>query len=239
MPFAKGQRVSFVNKGVTLHAHVRAVSRTGVSVVTDDWRYTKALPERHFQPSNAPLPEGAPGHRVWRKGERIQIETPDRVAHATVVSGDMFVVKAIEDGGEIEHTAPADKVSASTKVLPTPAPSVMDDWSVTGYRAVKSMSEETEAFTARIAYKGKAVCTVSNDGHGGCHGYGGNPEAVGRLHEAAAAWLAEANVEHLTEAADIWVTWYATLRPYAVDAMEHLRSFDLQVGQYVNMPEGP
>lgn len=239
MPVAKGDRVVLTHGGKAYQGHVLKVSAAGVGLVLDDWRVLKPMPAASVAPSAAPVAEGTPGFRKWGKGDRIEFEHDGRTLHATVRSADLLTVKATGDGAKYEYTLPAREVRPSTKVLPKPAPSVMDDWSVRSYRAAPALSQETDAFAADIAYKGKTVIKASNAGHGGCNIYHGDRAMVDRLHADAKAWLNEANVEHLTEAADEWVTWHATLRPYAVDAREHLQEQDNVLGQYVHMPASP
>ncbi len=237
MGFAKGQRVQVKAKEGMIQAHVVKVAAAGVTLILDDWRKTKPLQPSQVQPSTAPVVAGGPGHTVYGKRDRVEFKDDGgKLLHGTVESGDMFKVKVVLDGGEMVYEVPQRELAASTKVLAKPAPSVMDDWGVRSYKAVPALSEETEAFTADITYKGKSVIKAKNDGHGGCNMYHGDRAMVDRFQADAKAWFDEANVEHLIEAADHFVTWHATLRPYAVDAMEHLREYDLRLGQAIHTP---
>ena len=49
-------------------------------------------------------------------------------------------------------------------VIPDPAPA---GWVLKSYKEIKSMSEETLCFSARLYIDGKLACDLSNHGHGG------------------------------------------------------------------------
>lgn len=239
MALAKGQRIE-IRVGDTIeYGHVHKVAAAGVSLLTDSWMVTKPVAAARVIPSLQPVPDGAPGSRVWKKGDRIEFVTRERLVHATVLSANLLDVKAMADGGEVEYGVPARGLRPSSKVLPVPAPSVMDDWAVRAYKTARGLSEETEAFSAELTYGGRVVIRARNDGRGGCNMYHGERAHLDRLHRDAQAWLAEADVEHLAEAADLWLDWHARLRPYAVDAREHLRRFDREVGQAIHTPFEP
>jgi hypothetical protein len=236
MALTKGQRIEIRAKGATQLGHVHRISAAGVALIMDSWMVTKPVDAARVEPSTAPVPEGTPGHRKWAKGDRVEFEHDARTVHATVVSADLEIVKSIADGGAYEHVTKARDLRPSTKVLPKPAPSVMDDWGVRSYREAPARSRETDAFEATVTYKGKPVLKAGNDGKGGPNRYDGDRETVDRLVRDGQTWLAEAGVEHVVEGADQWLDWHARLRPYAVDAREHLRETDELIGQKIYQP---
>ncbi len=252
-PFSKDQRVEVTSGGKLHHGVVYKIEGENLVVRLDNGNLCKPFPHRHFKPSKEPLPANGV-HRAWAKGERVEFKADvkvgdgprarkeTQVVHGTVI-GAGKTLKVMADGGQSEYTVPPALLSPSTKVLTAAVPDPMDAWAVTSYKEIRSMSEETVAFTAKVTHDGKVVMLASNDGHGGCNRYGalpGFPRIRETFAKAAKDWFVRHGVPEVIEADDMFITWHATQRPYAVTGPEFVREHGLMmedVGNRILMRE--
>ena len=239
-PFRKGDRVEVTSGKETHHGVVQRIEAENVVVRLDSGKLCKPFPARHFRPSTKPLPEGDV-HREWAKGDRVEFKVAvpvddgprarkeTKLLHGTVLSV-AKAAKVMVDGGQHEFTVPLGLLAPSTKALPAPVPDAMDDWGVTSYKEMRSLSEETTAFSAKVTFRGKVVMLASNHGTGGCNRYDALPGAPPRIAATFAAaakdWFARHGAPVVTEAEDLFLTWHTVRRPYAVTAKEFVREYD-------------
>jgi hypothetical protein len=135
-------------------------------------------------------------------------------------------------GGDKQITVPASKLVKDDFKLPEDPPNCMSDWTLKNYKEYEQMSEETDAFTAVICYKGKPVITVKNDGRGGCNDYqpvsfksAKDPVTSVRAFINAAEEWAKLFINDAYDPADYWLVWQAHHALYGCTAKKYFDDY--------------
>lgn len=80
-----------------------------------------------------------------------------------------------------------------------PAPQIPAGWTLKAFKEMKSLSEETRCFSAKLQVDGKLVCEASNHGHGGPNSYHWLDASAAAQVEATAATFSEFDFEQLDD----------------------------------------
>jgi hypothetical protein len=163
-----------------------------------------------------------------KKGMRVEFNYLGEHLFGTVDKGGSKSVKVIIDGGEKVVSGPALSFKVSNTPLPKDPPSVMDKYSIIGYKAHNDMSDETTCFSAKICLNGKPIISVSNEGCGGPHNFHplvGTYAGIDKFLEDAKAWCEQFGYKDPMEPGDFWVDWYTGSRPYAITAAKYVKDF--------------
>lgn len=167
--------------------------------------------------------------KQFKKGDRVCWRSTDEegnvtLKHGTITKGGKNIV-ATMDGGKYEVKGKPTQFRYSDKPIPKDPTSPMDDYSVTKYKEIPEMSDETTAYVATISYKGKPVLQAQNQGCGGdtmLHLIANEPltvsSSIDMFIKAAKAWATQFGQTKPFEAYDEWIDWYVNYRPFAVTA---------------------
>jgi len=227
--FGVGTRVKTNYRGKEVHGMVSGHKRNGNLVVVIDDVDGQSLvgPRTSFKPSDVPAPATAP-RLTYAKGDRVETLYRGVLKHGTVTTFRNGRVTALIDGGVEKISGSVACFKPSSKVVAPEPFSPLDGYDVINYRRYAGLSQETDAFTAHITWKGKRAIEVSNDGQGGCNRYHridiNDRKVEDTFHAAAVAW-AKLNGCDLdpTTAADLWVSWKN--EPAGQTAREYLAPF--------------
>ena len=168
-----------------------------------------------------------------KKNDRVMWTDGNKILHGTVIRVGKRI-SVIQDGGEYKVTGIPSIFSPSNKLLPKDPPSPMDDYRVTNYKEHKELSEETNAYTAIIHYKGIPILSARNTGCGGSteiHPLTGiTSEDLGKFWADAKAWVIQFGQTSPFETYEDWIDWYIHKRPYAVSAREYNEDVERRMG---------
>lgn len=162
---------------------------------------------------------------MFKKGDRVLWEGQDgKEHHGTVTKGGSHV-KAVEDGGMVEVSGPADIFDHSQESSAVES-TVMDAYSVEKYESLPRRHEGT-IFTADLCKNGVKVAEIFNDGSGGGNTYTPPCKEAEAL---ADEWAKNAGDEHPFESLDMWVVWYMSGRPFGQKSKEFFAALRSHVG---------
>lgn len=157
-----------------------------------------------------------------KKGDNVSFtfEGTDHIGVVLKGGSNKIVVGIYHNGEELSIKGHARGFKPVNREAFKDDPSAMDGYSLSGYKEVESMSEDTACFTATIKTpKGKKI-RVSNEGRGGPDFFDGDRKAIDQLFADAKAWARQngSPFSSLSEDASLWIKWYEFRRPYHVSA---------------------
>lgn len=160
---------------------------------------------------------------VIKKGDRVECTIKGVLKYGVVVKGGK-VITVILDGGVYEVKGQASAFSLSDHPLLKDDPSIMDKYSVHGYKEIAGHGD-SPTFQAKIYKDGKPFLNVSNDGWGGNNDYGYGA-GVEEFYNDAKAWALSNGDAELIDPNDDWVYWYQFKRPYGVTSKMYIAEFE-------------
>jgi len=160
-----------------------------------------------------------------KKGTRVEFINKNQVCYGVVEKGGNNKNTVVLDGGKREITAEATYFKESSHPLPKDKPTVMDKYSIKGYKSLGG--EETDCFTATICLNGKPILYARNAGQGGCNSYNAlkDNSDYDKFIKAIKEWTTALGYSKLFEAEDTWVSWYTTQRPYGKTAQSVITEY--------------
>jgi hypothetical protein len=187
------------------------------------------LPASRIKPADkelaiAQLPQHA-------KGDRVETEFTQVTRYGTVTSIRGATMTVRLDGGIETVKGSVTSFRKSESLQETEPPSLMDRWSVTGYKTVAG-HDDSIPFVATVCLNKIPVIRASNDGWGGCNRYDqlSQPEEmtdpVAALEADAKVFWEAAGITNLGESADLWLSWLTESRPYNVTAKAYAEKIE-------------
>jgi hypothetical protein len=180
------------------------------------------------------------------KGQYVEFVDAKGIKHTGVVEKGGTKISVVYDEGTMVCKGPASLFKVIAKPEMKEEPSVMDDWTVVGFKEHKDMSEETVAFTGKVAFRGKVVFEVSNRGHGGCmdiyliasnlisdNSDVKSKSLLEKFQKDAVAWAKQFGLKgEPIEVDESWVLWFATERPLGITAKKYFENHNQLMAQY-------
>jgi len=228
--FKKGDEVSFLDTDRTPITGV-IVAKEGISyeISAGQYVYTK-LPTGLTATGN-----NLGAEREFSPKDRVEFteSKTQEIIQGTVRRKNKTSYCVIGVGGKTEYGVPGSMLRPATRPAIVHAPTPVDKWGLSGYRADKRLSEETIAFSATITLNGKPVIHASNRGHGGCNEYqparGETYDIVDKLVADIKATLSPHGLDDLTDTVDQWVSWAADKDYNEISFVESEKDFQAEV----------
>jgi len=194
--------------------------------VVDKSLMPEKLKERYEQEFNA-----TDGQSL-KKGQFVKFKDEKGVEQTGYVEKGGVTPTVIFNNGRLQIKAPSRIFSVTEPVFEKDEPSSMDNWSIVGYKEFKSLSDETVAYTAFIAYKGKKVLTAENTGKGGCDRIGCVKYSEESLklekifYEDLKLWEKQFSTENHFEIDSLWIDWSVNDKKQGITAKRYFKNFE-------------
>lgn len=161
---------------------------------------------------------------MFKKNDEVTCEFEHKSRRGIVVRGGSKTITVQLDDGRVEIKGHASLFqTAPRRAAFKDAPSAMDGYSVRKYKVNRSMSDETECFSADIISPTGAVINVYNRGRGGPDNHTSKTMvAVNKLYEDAKSWSKKNGGCYTHELAGLWLGWYQNSRPHHISAKSFL-----------------
>ena len=159
-----------------------------------------------------------------KKGDVVDVLAPDGNTLRGIVTKVAKVYATVRTLHS-EVDAPFDLITTADATPGADASDAMKDYDVKSYKEHRELSEETEAFSAKITYRGKVVLEASNNGHGGCNMYYPTVKGGPNFHADVKRWAEENGHPNPIEPEDTWIDWHRVGRLIGVPATEVITSY--------------
>jgi len=167
----------------------------------------------------------------FKKGDRVQFTNKDEgVVIGTVKSiNKLGLAKVVQDGGKYEWKIGAAKLQPGP-ALPKDEESLMDAWSVTGYKCIGG--DETPMYTAKIRRDDRVVGRCSNGGSGGPDEFHFDDVTTRIVFYAdvKAWWKQMGGKGDTSEVEALWVDWFVNHKPVGITAKAYVDDYN-QMGE--------
>jgi hypothetical protein len=173
---------------------------------------------------------------MFKKNDRVKCVHNGETLHGTVTKRRGRKLHVIIDGKTNSELIGSMKCfEASEKPLPVDEPSVMDKWSVKGYKEIEGHGD-SPTFSAYIYLNNKKVIHVSNNGWGGCNSYQttkqGYSKYLNQFLKDADEWSEQFKNPLTFDKADTWVEWKQFSAPYGETAKIYFENMKKQNEEY-------
>ena len=159
-----------------------------------------------------------------RKGTRVEFTYEGNLSYGVVMKGGIKPT-IMFDGGVLQISGPANAFRKSKHPLPVDEPSVMDKYSIVGYKDT-GYGDETPQFNAEITLNGSVIMTALNIGQGGCNMYTAiNREVSDQFEADAKEWGKQFGYPYGFEVEDTWVEWVTREKIYGVLAVDYFKEY--------------